>query len=53
VQHEVNNRPICPTCGLKMHLYMHDAKTLRFRCSDYPDCRSYKKIPLRKGGPVA
>lgn len=53
VKHEIRNRPTCPTCGLKMHLYMHDIKTLRFRCSDYPDCRSYTKIPLQTGGLVA
>jgi len=47
-RHEPRNRPTCPQCGLKMHLYMHGKNTLRFRCSDYPDCRSYKKISLQK-----
>ncbi len=45
---ELKTRPTCPQCGLKMHLYMHDKGTLRFRCSDYPECRSYQKIPFSK-----
>lgn len=47
-RHELRDRPTCPLCGLKMHLYMHDKKALRFRCSDYPDCKSYKKILFKK-----
>ena len=47
-RHELSNRPICPRCGLKMHLYMHDKTVLRFRCSEYPDCKSYIKIPFSK-----
>jgi hypothetical protein len=27
-----------------MHLYMHTKEMVRFRCSEYPACRSYKKI---------
>lgn len=42
--HEMKKRPTCPQCGLKMHLYMHDKKALRFRCSAYPECKSYRKI---------
>lgn len=49
-RHEVAGRPVCPQCGNKMHLYMHDNKMLRFRCSEYPVCRSYTKISLEKGG---
>jgi DNA-directed RNA polymerase subunit RPC12/RpoP len=47
-RNELSNRPTCPQCGLKMHLYMHDKKGLRFRCSDYPVCKSYKIIPFTK-----
>ena len=47
-RHELEDRPSCPQCGLKMHLYKHDDKAIRFRCSDYPDCKSYKKIPFKK-----
>ncbi len=45
---ELKNRPNCPQCGLKMHLYMHDKQGLRFRCSDYPACKTYEKIPHEK-----
>jgi hypothetical protein len=31
-----------------MHLYMHDKNALRFRCADYPDCKSYIKVPFKK-----
>jgi len=47
-RHELKNRPSCPQCGLKMHLYMHDKNALRFRCADYPDCKSYIKVPFKK-----
>ncbi len=47
-RNEMSNRPTCPRCGLKMHLYMHGKMSLRFRCSEYPDCKSYMKIPYEK-----
>jgi hypothetical protein len=47
-RNELSNRPICPQCGQKMHLYMHDKQGLRFRCSAYPVCKTYKKIPHNK-----
>jgi hypothetical protein len=28
-----------------MHVYMRDGNTIRFRCSSYPECRQYKKVP--------
>jgi ssDNA-binding Zn-finger/Zn-ribbon topoisomerase 1 len=46
-------RPTCPKCGLKMHLYMRGENLLRFRCSDYPQCKSYSKITLQSGGLAA
>ena len=47
-RHELEKRPTCPQCGFKMHLYMHDKKAIRFRCSEYPVCKSYIKIPFKK-----
>jgi hypothetical protein len=32
-----------------MHLYMHTKEMVRFRCSDYPACRSYQKVPIEEG----
>jgi len=40
---EVQDRPICPECGKSMHLYMRNGSIIRFRCSDYPVCRTFKK----------
>jgi transposase-like protein len=48
-RHELNNRPTCPKCGSTMHLYMHTREMVRFRCSEYPACRSYKKILFKEG----
>jgi len=43
-----NNRPVCPCCGAKMHVYKYDKETVRFRCSNYPNCRKYVKISQEK-----
>jgi ssDNA-binding Zn-finger/Zn-ribbon topoisomerase 1 len=45
---EIGNRPDCPTCGNPMHFYKRDSLALRLRCSCYPDCRTYLKIPIAK-----
>ncbi|HTN44583.1 MAG TPA: topoisomerase DNA-binding C4 zinc finger domain-containing protein [Nitrospiria bacterium] len=41
---EVMNRPDCPVCREPMHLYKREAGLVRFRCSDYPACKTFKKI---------
>jgi transposase-like protein len=39
-------RPSCPACGKPMHVYQRRGAWLRFRCADYPRCRTYhKKTP--------
>lgn len=43
-----SNRPDCPNCGSPMHFYKRDPLALRLRCSNYPDCRTYLKIPVEK-----
>ncbi len=40
----VENRPSCPKCGKSMHVYARESECVRFRCSDYPNCRTYLKI---------
>ena len=50
---ELKTRPTCPTCGLAMHVYKREANVLRFRCSDYPDCKGYTKISCTEGLPDA
>jgi transposase-like protein len=36
-------RPRCPACRKSMHIYMRFGNGLRFRCSDYPRCRTFLK----------
>ena len=40
---EAEERPACPACGKPMHVYMHKADCIRFRCADYPRCRTFIK----------
>jgi predicted RNA-binding Zn-ribbon protein involved in translation (DUF1610 family) len=44
----VQKRPLCVACGSIMHLYNHDETTIRFRCSRYPECRTYTKMPKKE-----
>ncbi|MDZ7582383.1 MAG: IS1 family transposase [Deltaproteobacteria bacterium] len=41
----VARRPICPKCGKTMHVFMREADCIRFRCSQYPMCRTFVKLP--------
>jgi ssDNA-binding Zn-finger/Zn-ribbon topoisomerase 1 len=43
-RHNIKNSPTCPKCGYVMHCYMREAEYVRFRCSNYPECKSYIKI---------
>lgn len=40
---EIRNRPECPLCGSKTHVYMRNGTTIRFRCANYPECKGYIK----------
>lgn len=44
----IKNRPFCYECGRLMHLYKKENGFLRFRCSCYPQCKSYTKIKMKK-----
>jgi ssDNA-binding Zn-finger/Zn-ribbon topoisomerase 1 len=33
-----------------MHVYMRTGGFIRFRCADYPDCRTFFKKPLEANG---
>ena len=37
-------RPPCPVCGKPMHVYMRAEDHIRFRCMDYPECRTFLKV---------
>ncbi|RJR46781.1 MAG: Insertion element protein [Desulfobacteraceae bacterium] len=41
---EISERPCCPKCGCRMHVFMRHGGTVRYRCSRYPACRSFLKI---------
>ncbi len=41
---KIDDRPACPECGEPMHLYMRQKGATRFRCSKYPECRTFVKI---------
>ena len=40
---EINKRPVCNSCGAFMHVYMRNRNIIRFRCSGYPECKTYYK----------
>ena len=40
----VPERPACPACGKPMHVYMRHGGAIRFRCSEYPACRTFLKM---------
>jgi DNA-directed RNA polymerase subunit RPC12/RpoP len=37
------NKPRCPKCNKPTHAYMKNSHLVRFRCSDYPKCKTYLK----------
>ena len=45
-RHEAQGKPDCPACGKPMHIYKMDGGIIRFRCADYPRCRTFRKYLL-------
>ena len=41
---EINKRPNCRSCGKPMYIYMRSDTFIRWRCSDYPKCRTFHKL---------
>lgn len=39
----MENRPTCPKCGARMHVYARNGNIIRFRCSNYPKCKTFLK----------
>ncbi|WP_319523411.1 topoisomerase DNA-binding C4 zinc finger domain-containing protein [uncultured Desulfosarcina sp.] len=37
-------RPNCPVCNQPMHRYMQKKGFIRYRCSNYPRCRTYLRV---------
>lgn len=47
-KHEIKGKPICPICGKIMHLYKIEGNIIRFRCSAYPQCKTFKKFIIQE-----
>jgi transposase-like protein len=47
---EVKGKPECPKCGKQMHLYKIEGDIVRFRCSNYPECKTFKKYRIQEEG---
>jgi transposase-like protein len=45
---EMADKPLCPECGSPMHLYRREGEVVRFRCSCYPECKTYVKVGKKK-----
>jgi len=45
---QMKHKPVCPECGRMMYLYKRELDALRFRCSRYPECRTYAKESIRE-----
>ena len=41
---ELKDRPNCSVCGDQMHIYKREVGLIRFRCSNYPECKTFKKV---------
>jgi transposase-like protein len=48
-RHALSGRPPCPRCGRTMHLYKRKQHQMVFRCSNYPDCKTYTTHPVDSG----
>lgn len=46
----VKGKPFCPSCDKPMHLYKIEGEIIRFRCSGYPECKTFKKYRIQEEG---
>jgi len=42
----LKGKPVCPNCSRPMNIFKLEGEILRFRCSAYPDCKTFKKYRL-------
>lgn len=40
------NRPDCPVCKQPMHVYRRHADAVRYRCRNYPECKTFVKVDI-------
>jgi transposase-like protein len=43
---QVKGKPACPECGKPMNVYRIEGGVIRFRCSAYPGCRTFRKFTM-------
>ena len=43
-----SKKPLCPACGKTMHVYKIEEEIIRFRCSDYPECKTFRKFRIKE-----
>ena len=41
LRRSVMNNPICPHCDEPMHVYKRESRGIKYRCSNYPHCKTY------------
>lgn len=44
----VKGKPVCPKCGSPMNVYKLEGNIIRFRCSGYPECKTFRKFTMRE-----
>jgi len=42
----IKGKPVCPECNRPMNIFRLDGDILRFRCSAYPECKTFRKYRL-------
>lgn len=44
----IKGKPKCSRCGKVMNIYKIEGEVIRFRCSGYPDCKTFKKFMIKE-----
>lgn len=44
----VQGKPACPECGKPMNVYKLEGDVIRFRCSAYPSCKTFRKFTIKE-----
>ena len=44
----IKGKPVCPECGKPMNVYKLEGDVIRFRCSGYPFCKTFRKFTLKE-----
>jgi transposase-like protein len=41
-------KPVCQECGKTMNVYKLEGAIIRFRCSGYPECKTFRKFTMKE-----